>query len=52
MKSMSNTPREVYNTAHPYTEMMRTYGNNVVAMGVSDHPKTDAPTATTEKEDN
>lgn len=35
-----------------YTEMMRTYGNNVVAMGVSDHPKTDAPTATTEKEDN
>jgi len=35
-----------------YTEMMRTYGNNVVAMGSSDHPKTDAPTATTEKEDN
>lgn len=35
-----------------YTEMMRTYGNNVVAMGVSDHPKTDAPTATTVKEGN
>ena len=35
-----------------YTELMRTYGNNVVAMGVSDHPHTDAPTATTEKEDN
>lgn len=35
-----------------YTEMMRTYGNNVVAMGASDHPKTDAPNATTETEGN
>ena len=35
-----------------YTEMMRTYGNNIVAMGSSDHPKTDAPnTTTTTKED-
>lgn len=35
-----------------YTEMMRTYGNNIVAMGSSDHPKTDAPNTTTAKEDN
>lgn len=35
-----------------YTEMMRTYGNNIVAMGSSDHPKTDAPNANTEKEEN
>ena len=35
-----------------YTEMMRTYGNNVVAMGASDHPKTDAPNVNTKKEDN
>lgn len=35
-----------------YTEMMRTYGNNIVAMGSSDHPKTDAPNANTAKEEN
>ena len=35
-----------------YTEMMRTYGNNIVAMGSSDHPKTDAPNTTTAKEEN
>lgn len=35
-----------------YTEMMRTYGNNIVAMGSSDHPKTDVPNTTTGKEDN
>lgn len=35
-----------------YTEMMRTYGNNIVAMGSSEHPKTDAPNANTGKEDN
>ena len=40
------------NNLERYTEMMRTYGNNVVAMGVSDHPKTDAPNANTGKEDN
>ena len=35
-----------------YTEMMRTYGNNIVAMGRSDHPHADAPSANTGKEDN
>ena len=35
-----------------YTEMMRTYSNNAMAMDSSDHPKTDAPNTTTAKEEN
>ena len=42
--SMSNPER--------YIELMCAYGNNGKTMGVSDHPKTDAPTATNKKEDN
>ena len=42
MNQITNTPREVYNAAH----------FNANAMDVSDHPHMDAPTTTTEKEDN
>ena len=38
--------------AERYIELMSAYGNNSETMGSSDHPKTDAPNATTEKEDN
>ena len=41
MKQITDTPREVYNAAHPYDHESS-----------SDHPKTDAPNTTTAKEDN
>lgn len=41
MDKITNTPREVYNAAHPINKETG-----------SDHPKTDAPNATAGKEDN